>query len=145
MNKTNDILERLSHQPQPVIDNPDELTDSIMTHLPDVGATKEKAHGKRWNSLFAHTRNGRDACRVDMAPCPRHAEVERFHASRRRAGLPRRCARDGVCRCAHHARPRLHAPLVHGPHDCRSQRKTHVAGLPTLKIPCPLVSPRRLL
>ena len=48
MNKTNDILERLSHQPQPVIDNPDELTDSIMTHLPDVGATKEKVHGKRW-------------------------------------------------------------------------------------------------
>ena len=48
MNKTNDILERLSHQPQPVIDNPDELTDSIMTHLPDVGTTKEKAHGKRW-------------------------------------------------------------------------------------------------
>ena len=48
MNKTNDILERLSHQPQPIIDNPDELTDSIMTHLPDVGATKEKAHGKRW-------------------------------------------------------------------------------------------------
>lgn len=48
MNNTNDILERLSHQPQPVIDNPDELTDSIMAHLPDVGATKEKAHGKRW-------------------------------------------------------------------------------------------------
>ncbi|MBR3531375.1 MAG: hypothetical protein IKN83_08425 [Bacteroidaceae bacterium] len=48
MNKTNDILERLSHQPQPVIDNPDELTDNIMTHLPDVGATKENAHGKRW-------------------------------------------------------------------------------------------------
>ena len=48
MNKTNDILERLSHQPQPIIENPDELTDSIMTHLPDVGATKEKAHGKRW-------------------------------------------------------------------------------------------------
>ena len=47
MNKTNDILERLSHQPQPIIDNPDELTDSIMAHLPDVGATKEKAHGKR--------------------------------------------------------------------------------------------------
>ena len=48
MNKTNDILERLSHQPQPNIDNPDELTDNIMAHLPDVGATKEKAHGKRW-------------------------------------------------------------------------------------------------
>ena len=48
MNKTNDILERLSHQPQPIIENPDELTDSIMTHLPDVGATKEKVHGKRW-------------------------------------------------------------------------------------------------
>jgi len=48
MNKTNDILERLNHQPQPVIDNPDELTDSIMTYLPDVGATKEKAHGKHW-------------------------------------------------------------------------------------------------
>ena len=48
MNKTNDILERLSNQPQPIIDNPDELTDSIMAHLPDVGATKEKAHGKRW-------------------------------------------------------------------------------------------------
>ncbi|MBO7557437.1 MAG: hypothetical protein J6T52_02990 [Bacteroidaceae bacterium] len=38
----------MSHQPQPVIDNPDELTDSIMAHLPDVGVTKEKAHGKRW-------------------------------------------------------------------------------------------------
>ena len=48
MNKTNDILERLSHQPQPIIENPDELTDSIMTHLPDVGATNEKTHGKRW-------------------------------------------------------------------------------------------------
>ncbi len=48
MNKTNDILERLSHQPQPIIDNPDELTDSIMAHLPDVGATNEKTHGKRW-------------------------------------------------------------------------------------------------
>lgn len=48
MNKTNDILERLSNLPQPIIENPDELTDSIMTHLPDVGATKEKAHGKRW-------------------------------------------------------------------------------------------------
>ena len=48
MNKTNDILERLSHQPQPIIENPDELTDSIMAHLPDVGTTKEKAHGKRW-------------------------------------------------------------------------------------------------
>lgn len=48
MNKTNDILERLSHLPQPIIDNPDELTDSIMAHLPDVGATKEKAHGKHW-------------------------------------------------------------------------------------------------
>ena len=48
MNKTNDILERLSHQPQPIIENPDELTDSIMTHLPDVGATKEKTHGKSW-------------------------------------------------------------------------------------------------
>lgn len=48
MNKTNDILERLSHQPQPIIDNPDELTDSIMAHLPDVGTTNEKTHGKRW-------------------------------------------------------------------------------------------------
>jgi hypothetical protein len=48
MNKTNDILERLSHQPQPVIDNPDELTDSIIAHLPDEGTTKEKAQGKRW-------------------------------------------------------------------------------------------------
>ena len=48
MNKTNDILERLSHLPQPIIDNPDELRDSIMAHLPDVGATNEKTHGKRW-------------------------------------------------------------------------------------------------
>ena len=48
MNKTNDILERLSHQPQPVIDNPDELTDSIIAQLPDVGMKKQKTHGKRW-------------------------------------------------------------------------------------------------
>lgn len=48
MNKTNDILERLSQQPQPVIDNPDELTDSIIAQLPDLGMKKQKAHGKRW-------------------------------------------------------------------------------------------------
>ena len=48
MNKTNDILERLSQQPQPVIDSPDELTDSIIAQLPDVGMKKQKTHDKRW-------------------------------------------------------------------------------------------------
>lgn len=35
MNKIDDILDRLQNQPQPTVDLPDELTDSIMSALPD--------------------------------------------------------------------------------------------------------------
>ena len=35
MNKTEDILERLKAVEQPIIDNPDELTDLIMSNLPE--------------------------------------------------------------------------------------------------------------
>lgn len=40
MNKTDSILERLKNQPMPTIDNPDELTDSIMDRLPESDTTK---------------------------------------------------------------------------------------------------------
>ena len=33
MNKTDDILERLKNMPQPIIDNPDDLTERIMGSL----------------------------------------------------------------------------------------------------------------
>lgn len=42
MNKTDDILERLSRQQQPVIDNPDELTDMIIDQLPEQDAPQQE-------------------------------------------------------------------------------------------------------
>lgn len=42
MNKIDDILERLQNQPQPAVDLPDELTDSIMSALPDRETVEPK-------------------------------------------------------------------------------------------------------
>ena len=42
MNKTDDILERLSSLQQPVIDNPDELTDMIIDQLPEQDAPQQE-------------------------------------------------------------------------------------------------------
>lgn len=51
MNKTDDILERLKGQ-QPVIDDPDALTERIMSNLPDIGEGtgqgKARVVGIRW-------------------------------------------------------------------------------------------------
>ena len=48
MNKTDDILQKLSDLEQPAIDNPDALTDLIMSNLPEQAAPKktqdERAH-----------------------------------------------------------------------------------------------------
>ena len=48
MNKTDDILQKLSAIEQPAIDNPDALTDLIMSSLPEQVAPKktqdERAH-----------------------------------------------------------------------------------------------------
>ena len=48
MNKTDKILEKLSALEQPAIDNPDALTDLIMSSLPEQAAPKktqdERAH-----------------------------------------------------------------------------------------------------
>jgi hypothetical protein len=48
MNKTDDILQKLSAIEQPAIDNPDALTDLIMNSLPEQAAPKktqdERAH-----------------------------------------------------------------------------------------------------
>lgn len=48
MNKTDDILQKLSAIEQPAIDNPDALTDLIMSSLPEQAAPKktqdERAH-----------------------------------------------------------------------------------------------------
>ena len=48
MNKTDDILQKLSAIEQPAIDNPDALTDLIMNSLPEQVAPKktqdERAH-----------------------------------------------------------------------------------------------------
>ena len=48
MNKTDDILHKLSAIEQPAIDNPDALTDLIMSSLPEQAAPKktqdERAH-----------------------------------------------------------------------------------------------------
>ena len=48
MNKTDDILKKLSALEQPAIDNPDALTDLIMNSLPEQAAPKktqdERAH-----------------------------------------------------------------------------------------------------
>ena len=46
MNKTNDILERLKAVEQPAIDNPDALTDLIMSSLPEQDAPQKKQPNK---------------------------------------------------------------------------------------------------
>ena len=51
MNKTDKILEKLSTLEQPAIDNPDALTDLIMSSLPEQ-AVPEKAEPKRPHTLL---------------------------------------------------------------------------------------------
>ena len=51
MNKTDKILEKLSTLEQPAIDNPDALTDLIMSSLPEQ-AVPEKAESKRPHALL---------------------------------------------------------------------------------------------
>jgi hypothetical protein len=51
MNKTDDILERLSRQQQPVIDNPDELTDMIIDQLPEQDAP-QKEHSTKPSAIL---------------------------------------------------------------------------------------------
>ena len=51
MNKTDDILRKLSALDQPAIDNPDSLTDLIMSNLPEQ-AVHEKADPKRPHALL---------------------------------------------------------------------------------------------
>lgn len=51
MNKIDDILDRLQNQPQPTVDLPDELTDSIMSALPDREAMEPKP--RRRYGLYA--------------------------------------------------------------------------------------------
>jgi hypothetical protein len=51
MNKTNDILEKLKAVEQPVIDNPDELTDLIMSSLPEQSAPQEE-HASRPQAIL---------------------------------------------------------------------------------------------
>lgn len=51
MNKIDDILDRLQNQPQPTVDFPDELTDSIMSALPDREAMEPKP--RRRYGLYA--------------------------------------------------------------------------------------------
>ena len=46
MNKTNDILERLKAVEQPAIDNPDALTDLIMSKLPEQDAPQKEQSNK---------------------------------------------------------------------------------------------------
>lgn len=48
MNKTDTILSRLATQPKPEADRPDELTESIMSSLPDLGAPKAKPARRVW-------------------------------------------------------------------------------------------------
>lgn len=51
MNKTDDILKKLSALEQPAIDNPDALTDLIMSNLPEQ-AVPEQAEPKRPHALL---------------------------------------------------------------------------------------------
>ena len=51
MNKTDDILQKLSDLEQPAIDNPDALTDLIMSSLPEQAAPK-KTQDERANALL---------------------------------------------------------------------------------------------
>ena len=58
MNKTDDILERLKGQ-QPMIDDPEALTDRIMSSLPDLEPSQQEHEGKarivgwRWPAILA--------------------------------------------------------------------------------------------
>ena len=53
MNNIDDILERLKGQ-QPVMSNPDELTEHIMENLPDIGENKAQVVSiRRWLSIAA--------------------------------------------------------------------------------------------
>ena len=45
MNKTDDILEKLKHASQPVIDNPEELTEMIMSRLGPAPSLQRRAGG----------------------------------------------------------------------------------------------------
>ena len=47
MNKTDDILEKLKATEQPVITNPDELTDLIMSSLPEQNAPQRELSQRR--------------------------------------------------------------------------------------------------
>ena len=53
MNKTNDILEKLKAVGQPVIDNPDELTDLIMSSLPEQPVPQKESSTKPQTILVA--------------------------------------------------------------------------------------------
>ena len=53
MNKTNDILEKLKAAEQPIIDNPDELTDLIMSSLPEQDAPQKEQPQKPQAILIA--------------------------------------------------------------------------------------------
>ena len=53
MNKTNDILEKLKAAEQPIIDNPDELTDLIMSSLPEQNAPQKEQPQKPQAILIA--------------------------------------------------------------------------------------------
>ena len=53
MNKTNDILEKLKAVEQPAIDNPDALTDLIMSSLPEQDASQKEQTQKPHAMLIA--------------------------------------------------------------------------------------------
>ena len=53
MNKTDDILEKLKAVEQPAIDNPDALTDLIMSNLPEQDAPQEEQPQKPHAMLIA--------------------------------------------------------------------------------------------
>ena len=53
MNKTNDILEKLKAVEQPAIDNPDALTDLIMSNLPEQEAPRKEPSAKSQAILIA--------------------------------------------------------------------------------------------
>ncbi|MBO4891312.1 MAG: hypothetical protein J5502_01775 [Prevotella sp.] len=53
MNKTEDILEKLKAAEQPAIDNPDALTDLIMSNLPKQNAPQKEQPKKPYAMLIA--------------------------------------------------------------------------------------------
>ena len=53
MNKTDDILEKLRTIEQPAIDNPDALTDLIMSNLPEQDAPQKEQSNKPQAMLIA--------------------------------------------------------------------------------------------